>query len=350
MFFASFFDPTLFGGLLSLLLIWSVGLRLELMKGSIYLLYTTLFLSVFASVLHTFIIGFLTYFPEPSWSLQQCGPGGLFYGMWPTAFALMVVETQVSPQSHRPFMCCPFSVATKYYPLLLVLSFEIFQGLSGTIRTDLLMGVLAGYLYVRFPKLQVSDSKIQAWENSPGWSWLTEKHFFIGISARVLSGEMNDRGADVEAGQRQQRTSTNFGSGVSGRATGSSGGAAASNSVFQQGSGHRLGSSSSSSTRAARPGAVLADRLARSSGAPPASSRPSPSAPTASSYRDESPSEFAAVPWNPNGGAAASGGSVVSESDINKLEELGYTYEDARHALQVNNGDLQRAVQFLSGN
>jgi hypothetical protein len=254
--FAPLVSYSFFGAIWSLLLLYGTGAMLEMQRGTLYLMHATLVISLLSQLLF-----FLTFFVvgwNPLYSVtgaRSCSStSNMSSGMWATCFGLMVLETQRSPVEVRRFMCFPCDVPTKYYPVALLIFFELLTYvLSQTLMWDIAFGVLVGYLVSSSPRLQLSDERARALEHSPRLQWLVSKELFISVD--MAGGGAGGGGggglfgmgvpprsaADVEAGRAPGRV---HGSGAVGGRVGGAAAAGATGparpSVFATSPGHRL--------------------------------------------------------------------------------------------------------------
>ena len=66
-------------------------------------------------------------------------------GLWSILFCNLLIECYMYPEMPRGLCCCPVTIKSKYYPVVL---FLIFTLLLGGLDIFMLMGLMVGYMWV----------------------------------------------------------------------------------------------------------------------------------------------------------------------------------------------------------
>jgi len=239
----------LLNGLFSVLLLWQQVRRTEDNRGSVWLAFTILQLSVMTNLV-VLLIGLVFGF----------GLGVPFFfmsysvtamGLWPAAFGLMALDAMEQPEEERQVLCFPCNVAAKWHPMILAGIFLLLSLPEPDL--PLLIGLGLGYAMHYVRGLQLSISRASAWEASPKLAWFTGA---TGFRTGAVQGIGGGGGWAAAGFSRPHEPQGRFATihGVSG---GGSSSAAQQqqpqpSSVFS-GQGHRLGS-----TAEAAPGSASA--------------------------------------------------------------------------------------------
>eukprot|EP01006_Ploeotia_vitrea_P046163 TRINITY_DN66999_c4_g1_i2.p1 TRINITY_DN66999_c4_g1~~TRINITY_DN66999_c4_g1_i2.p1 ORF type:complete len:601 (+),score=273.13 TRINITY_DN66999_c4_g1_i2:104-1906(+) len=188
------FANTLFDGLFSILIGFSVGMRLEARKGTLYYLHATITIAVLTQLAY-FVVALILI-------VAKVGGATSMYtgGMWPVMFGLLAVEALSAPEDERPFMCFPTNVQTKYYAVALCALFSVFSLLGGPFPVDMWVGLGMGYVFHHVEQLQPTTARLRAAESSERYRWIVSKPNFVSVDQ--LLGEINPMAGFMQ--QQQQ--------------------------------------------------------------------------------------------------------------------------------------------------
>ena len=104
-------------------------------------------------------------------------------GFWPVLMALIVVESQSSPESTRRLFVV--AVPIKYFPLALYALFSLFTGP----RLDMAIAMGVGYLNAqgRLAACKPTPQQVAAWESGCLANLTSHQNFILGSSAQGSS-------------------------------------------------------------------------------------------------------------------------------------------------------------------
>lgn len=103
-------------------------------------------------------------------------------GFFNVIFAILTIECQRNPEAPRLILCCPFPIASKYFPFVFFLLFTI---LSGP-QLDLAVGIIVGIWYANGSLDCMNPSNSSLGQLESGWFHsLTELSLWIPTSAAM---------------------------------------------------------------------------------------------------------------------------------------------------------------------
>jgi hypothetical protein len=148
---ASFFPRDWLNGLFAIIMLYQNIGSLERRAGSVFAFLFPLFVGVLSNALFLVMTlainaGRVSSQANPDSTLSGAGFSSVSScsaGMWATAFGVLAYEACLASHSEpeRRFYCFPCQLPTKWQPLLLVLLFSIFMGVS----IDSYLGLIIGY-------------------------------------------------------------------------------------------------------------------------------------------------------------------------------------------------------------
>eukprot|EP01083_Nonionella_stella_P063334 164567_1 len=355
-----FFDMGFLNALLTSIFLYLVVVRVEKEKGSVFTLHALLIMALLTNVLFLFLGGFFAYNPLTG---GQVGISSFYcsFGMFPTFFALVVLECSFRPTEHRRVMCFPWTIPTKYMPFLLLLVCELLT--FGNWRLDIVCGVIVGHIFSYWVlPLQLSAERMRNYENARALRWLAVRPNFVGVdpAGAPLPGPwssppFNSGGGNASGGFQQIPFSTGSGSSALN---------IAGPNPFT-GRGYSLqdtGLSSSPSTGSPANPATEGHAAHAAAGPHPLAERYAEEQRRLKTQQEAAVSvhavEVTGIKTNnineetlidipevvPSAPPAS---NSLSESQITRMMALGYTRADAVPALSHSGGDISGAVAFL---
>eukprot|EP00808_Paulinella_micropora_P017978 g1443.t1 len=186
LFISSWFGDSFFTSLFAMFTIYQVGPRLEAKKGTVFLLFAWVLLTLLSNALFLLVVSLMFYNSLAPYleAMYMCSAGS-----WPALFGMIAIETQMDPTPTRKFFCFPCDVPTKAYPWVLLLVFQfLFSNGSGAsyLNPYLLLGLLSGYLLLWLPSLQLSVERTRRLEMAEWLRKIVTARGFISIGSANL--------------------------------------------------------------------------------------------------------------------------------------------------------------------
>ncbi len=153
------------------------GSRLEFSMGSTHLGVVLAVMSLATNLIFVFVCYLMASLGSYEALFFQC------QGFWPVLMALIVVESQSSPESTRRLFVV--EVPLKYYPLALYALFSMFTGP----RLDMAIAMGVGYLNAqgRLAACKPTPQQVAAWESGCLANLTSHQNFILGSSAQGSS-------------------------------------------------------------------------------------------------------------------------------------------------------------------
>lgn len=323
--FSTLFSNSIFSVLFMGLTLSQQGSMLERATGSLayaHLIVSTAWLTNLCFFFWSLLLAYNPVFPAREAMV------GSSIGFWPVIMALIVVECSLWPTPTRQLLFIPVQIQTKMYPLCLMCVFFLF-----TFSWDLPIGLALGYARIGgwMRKLSPSQQSLLATERSANsiFDFLVNSPGYIGVEQAMGAQIFTNDGAAVQehGGDSQSSSANGWGFGSTNRST--------DEEAQFPGLGQALAASMSSGddeqsrllhSPSQRNGAPLyADRASRAAAAERAA--------------------LARAQRFDQGGK----GSFQFESELARMESMGYTASAAKDALIQANGSIEHAVLTLSG-
>lgn len=301
-FTAVFFEHSFFGQLFSLFAFYTICAPFEKARGTAYL-FTVFFSFAFViELVYTAIIAFVAFNP---WGNDPHLANSCSGGYWPTIFAFMVLEASENPERPKKFLCLPVEIPAKYYPWLLALLFQLLfmQGLS----VDIMAGLCIGWGFGRFRNvLDFSSQTLVLMERWRIIQYLKAYPGFISVSSSGVTASGGNWGSKSYGPVASDESM------VSGRGTALD--EEDPRPLSFEGEGHTLGTSSGVNRAVGKgKGHVLAEKF------------------------EKEKQKTAQIEMH------------EKKSILDQIVEMGYARDDAEDALDVTDGDKEKALRFLKG-
>eukprot|EP00455_Lapot_gusevi_P037698 TRINITY_DN42301_c0_g1_i3.p1 TRINITY_DN42301_c0_g1~~TRINITY_DN42301_c0_g1_i3.p1 ORF type:complete len:364 (+),score=51.24 TRINITY_DN42301_c0_g1_i3:65-1156(+) len=246
-FFAVFFYREWLGGLFGIISLFQIQSNIERQAGSLMAFLLPIVLTLLIQFTFLLITGVILALGGTAVRVFwfTCS-----VGCWPLIFAMMAYESSIAVEQSRRLWCFPIQIPVRIYPLILLLVFQLFLGVS----LDLYVGITIGYLYSYTDGLKrfLSNDRLQRWEQDGKFAFLSRQPSFLSNTV-AASYSVSRPPSDEESGWSFGGFSSLFSNSSNPTSSSASSSsysrvptASSSTSVFSSTRGYRLGAASAS--------------------------------------------------------------------------------------------------------